>query len=43
MQRTPGRIRFGGRRLGQDTDHVLAKRLGYTADEIARLRKAGVV
>jgi crotonobetainyl-CoA:carnitine CoA-transferase CaiB-like acyl-CoA transferase len=43
MQRTPGRIRFAGRRLGQDTDRVLADRLGYTAEEIARLRKAGVV
>jgi crotonobetainyl-CoA:carnitine CoA-transferase CaiB-like acyl-CoA transferase len=43
MQRTPGRIRFGGRRLGQDTEYVLAERLGFTAEEIARLREAGVV
>jgi crotonobetainyl-CoA:carnitine CoA-transferase CaiB-like acyl-CoA transferase len=43
MHRTPGRIRFAGRRLGQDTDRVLADRLGYTAEEIARLLKAGVV
>jgi crotonobetainyl-CoA:carnitine CoA-transferase CaiB-like acyl-CoA transferase len=43
LDRTPGRIRFGGRRLGQDTDAVLAGRLGYTAEEIAELRKAGVV
>jgi crotonobetainyl-CoA:carnitine CoA-transferase CaiB-like acyl-CoA transferase len=43
LHRTPGRVRFGGRRLGQDTDRVLTERLGYTADEIARLREAGVV
>jgi crotonobetainyl-CoA:carnitine CoA-transferase CaiB-like acyl-CoA transferase len=43
MQRTPGRVRFGGRRLGQDTEQVLADRLGFTAEEIARLREAGVV
>jgi crotonobetainyl-CoA:carnitine CoA-transferase CaiB-like acyl-CoA transferase len=43
MQRTPGRVRFGGRRLGQDTDRVLTERLGFTADEIAQLREAGVV
>jgi crotonobetainyl-CoA:carnitine CoA-transferase CaiB-like acyl-CoA transferase len=43
LDRTPGRIRFAGRRLGQDTDAVLAERLGYSADEIAALRAAGVV
>jgi crotonobetainyl-CoA:carnitine CoA-transferase CaiB-like acyl-CoA transferase len=43
LDRTPGRIRFAGRRLGQDTDAVLAGRLGYSAPEIAALRKAGVV
>jgi crotonobetainyl-CoA:carnitine CoA-transferase CaiB-like acyl-CoA transferase len=43
LDRTPGRIRFAGRRLGQDTDAVLAGRLGYSASEIAALRKAGVV
>ncbi len=43
LDRTPGRVRFGGRRLGQDTDAVLAERLGYSADEIAALRAAGVV
>jgi crotonobetainyl-CoA:carnitine CoA-transferase CaiB-like acyl-CoA transferase len=35
-------VRFGGRRLGQDTDAVLA-RLGFDTEEIAALRKAGVV
>ena len=43
LDRTPGRVRFGGRRLGQDTDAVLAGRLGYSADEIEALRKGGVV
>jgi crotonobetainyl-CoA:carnitine CoA-transferase CaiB-like acyl-CoA transferase len=43
LQRTPGRIRFGGRRLGQDTDAVLAERLGHTPEEIAALHEKGVV
>jgi crotonobetainyl-CoA:carnitine CoA-transferase CaiB-like acyl-CoA transferase len=43
LDRTPGRIRFAGRRLGQDTDAVLADRLGYSAEEIAALREGGVV
>jgi crotonobetainyl-CoA:carnitine CoA-transferase CaiB-like acyl-CoA transferase len=43
LRRTPGRIRFSGRRLGQDTDTVLAERLGFSAEEITRLRKEGVV
>jgi crotonobetainyl-CoA:carnitine CoA-transferase CaiB-like acyl-CoA transferase len=43
LSETPGGIRFGGRRLGQDTDTVLAERLGYTAEQIAALRKDGVV
>jgi crotonobetainyl-CoA:carnitine CoA-transferase CaiB-like acyl-CoA transferase len=43
MQRTPGTIRFAGRRLGQDTDAILSERLGLSAEEIAKLREAGVV
>ena len=43
LGRTPGRIRFPGRRLGQDTDAVLEERLGFSASRIAALRKAGVV
>jgi crotonobetainyl-CoA:carnitine CoA-transferase CaiB-like acyl-CoA transferase len=43
LDRTPGRVRFGGRRLGQDTDAVLGERLGYSPEEIAELRKEGVV
>jgi crotonobetainyl-CoA:carnitine CoA-transferase CaiB-like acyl-CoA transferase len=42
LSRTPGAIRFPGRRLGQDTDTVL-DRLGYTPEQVAALRKDGVV
>jgi crotonobetainyl-CoA:carnitine CoA-transferase CaiB-like acyl-CoA transferase len=43
MQHTPGRVRFGGRRLGQDTDELLAERLGFSPEQIAQLREGGVV
>jgi crotonobetainyl-CoA:carnitine CoA-transferase CaiB-like acyl-CoA transferase len=43
MQQTPGRIRFTGRRLGQDTETVLSDRLGLTADDITKLREDGVL
>jgi crotonobetainyl-CoA:carnitine CoA-transferase CaiB-like acyl-CoA transferase len=39
---SPGRIRFTGRSLGQDTDAVLEE-LGYLDDEIAELRKTEVI
>jgi crotonobetainyl-CoA:carnitine CoA-transferase CaiB-like acyl-CoA transferase len=42
MQQTPGAIRFGGRRLGQDNDEVYAE-LGLDTGELARLREQGVV
>jgi crotonobetainyl-CoA:carnitine CoA-transferase CaiB-like acyl-CoA transferase len=42
MSRSPGRIRFTGRRLGQDTDDVLTE-LGYDSDEIKRLHEEGAV
>jgi crotonobetainyl-CoA:carnitine CoA-transferase CaiB-like acyl-CoA transferase len=42
MGRTPGRIRSTGRRLGQDTDEVLAD-AGLSEDEVAALRERGVV
>ena len=42
LSRTPGGIRFAGRRLGQDTDAVLLG-LGYTPEQVEELRKDGVV
>lgn len=39
---SPGRIRFTGRALGQDTDEVLAE-LGLSPDEITHLKKNEVV
>jgi crotonobetainyl-CoA:carnitine CoA-transferase CaiB-like acyl-CoA transferase len=39
---SPGRIRFTGRALGQDTDAVLDE-LGYDEESIARLRKNEVI
>jgi crotonobetainyl-CoA:carnitine CoA-transferase CaiB-like acyl-CoA transferase len=43
MSKTPGQIRHTGRDLGADTDEVLTADLGYSADEVARLRAAGVI
>jgi crotonobetainyl-CoA:carnitine CoA-transferase CaiB-like acyl-CoA transferase len=43
MSATPGAIRHTGRRLGADTDDVLATDLGYDQDQIAALRAAGVI
>jgi crotonobetainyl-CoA:carnitine CoA-transferase CaiB-like acyl-CoA transferase len=42
LSESPGRIRFTGRSLGQDTDAVLGE-VGYAEDEIARLRKSEVI
>jgi crotonobetainyl-CoA:carnitine CoA-transferase CaiB-like acyl-CoA transferase len=42
MQRTPGAIRFGGRRLGQDNDEVYTE-LGLDARRLEQLREQGVV
>lgn len=39
---SPGRIRFTGRRLGQDTDAVLTD-LGYSESDIAQLKKSEVI
>jgi len=39
---TPGRIRFAGRRLGQDNDEIYGE-LGLDGDDLAKLRKEGVV
>jgi crotonobetainyl-CoA:carnitine CoA-transferase CaiB-like acyl-CoA transferase len=43
MSETPGRIRFTGRSLGADTDHILINELGYSAKSLDALRKDGVV
>lgn len=43
MSETPGRIRFTGRRLGADTDAVLAGELGLEPESIERLRQQGIV
>ncbi len=43
MSETPGRIRHTGRALGADTDSVLVGELGMSADDVQRLRDAGVV
>jgi crotonobetainyl-CoA:carnitine CoA-transferase CaiB-like acyl-CoA transferase len=40
---TPGAIRFPGRRLGQDNEHVYGERLGLDADRIAELRAGGII
>lgn len=42
MSATPGKTNWVGPALGQHTDEILAA-LGRDADEIARLRKAGVI
>jgi len=43
MAATPGRIRFPGRRLGQDNEAVYAGLLGLRAEELAELRREGVI
>ncbi|MGW4019718.1 CaiB/BaiF CoA transferase family protein [Rhodococcus ruber] len=43
MLRTPGAIRFPGRRLGQDNDRVYRESLGLDPDRIAELRHKGVL
>ena len=39
MGSTPGAIRHGGRRLGQDTDAVLDELLGISGDKLDELRE----
>jgi crotonobetainyl-CoA:carnitine CoA-transferase CaiB-like acyl-CoA transferase len=43
MGRTPGAIRHGGRRLGQDTADVLDELLGISGDKLDELRSNGAV
>jgi crotonobetainyl-CoA:carnitine CoA-transferase CaiB-like acyl-CoA transferase len=40
---TPGRVRFAGRRLGQDTRRVLGERLGLSEERLDELARAGVI
>jgi crotonobetainyl-CoA:carnitine CoA-transferase CaiB-like acyl-CoA transferase len=40
---SPGRIRFAGRGLGQDTEEVYAERLGLDRECVAQLREDGVI
>ncbi|SDE10575.1 CaiB/BaiF CoA transferase family protein [Nocardioides lianchengensis] len=42
MSESPGRIRFTGRDIGQDTDEVLSE-LGYAAEDITALKDEEVV
>jgi crotonobetainyl-CoA:carnitine CoA-transferase CaiB-like acyl-CoA transferase len=42
LSESPGRIRFTGRALGQDTDAILTD-LGYTESDIAQLKKSEVI
>jgi crotonobetainyl-CoA:carnitine CoA-transferase CaiB-like acyl-CoA transferase len=43
LDKTPGRIRHPGRRLGQDNDEVYAELVGLSGDKLARLREDGVI
>ncbi|MGC8513289.1 MAG: CaiB/BaiF CoA transferase family protein [Acidimicrobiales bacterium] len=43
MSQTPGRIKFPGRRHGEDTDEVLTGEAGLSAEEVEELREKGVV
>jgi crotonobetainyl-CoA:carnitine CoA-transferase CaiB-like acyl-CoA transferase len=43
MQGTPGAIRHGGRRIGQDTEQVLDELLALDVDEVNSLRDRGVL
>lgn len=43
LSRSPGKTRWLGRSLGEDTDDILKNRLGLDDTAIAELRKDGVV
>jgi crotonobetainyl-CoA:carnitine CoA-transferase CaiB-like acyl-CoA transferase len=43
MGRTPGRIRTTGRALGADSDKILEGEVGLTPQDVAELRRRGVV
>jgi crotonobetainyl-CoA:carnitine CoA-transferase CaiB-like acyl-CoA transferase len=43
MARTPGSIRFPGRRLGQDNEQVYGQSLGLDPEHVAALEEKGVL
>lgn len=42
LSATPGHVRWTGPELGADTDDVLSRWLGYSAEQVERLRQEGV-
>ena len=42
MSLTPCKVRSPAPCLGADTEHVLSSLLGYTLEEIANMRAAGI-
>jgi crotonobetainyl-CoA:carnitine CoA-transferase CaiB-like acyl-CoA transferase len=43
LSATPGKIRYAGRAVGEDTRAVLAELLGYGSETIATLERSGVI
>ncbi|MGE5616122.1 MAG: CaiB/BaiF CoA transferase family protein [Bacillota bacterium] len=43
LSETPGRLRHAGHRIGQDTRRILGDVAGYSAADIEKLERAGVV
>ncbi len=43
MLGSPGKVRFAGRRLGQDNEAIYCGRLGFTPEQLAEMRLAGVI
>ncbi|NOY55409.1 MAG: CoA transferase [Actinobacteria bacterium] len=43
MSETPGRIRWAGRRLGEDNEEVFRDELGLTEEDLQRLQDEGII
>ena len=43
LTRTPGRTRWAGRAVGEDTDSALGDLLGLKANDLERLRRDGII
>jgi formyl-CoA transferase len=43
LSRTPGKVRFAGRRKGEDNSVVYGELLGVTSDRLGTLKKQGVI